>query len=380
VTITDPCFIGHQGHQTGDVLLDVVNTIGTSVPGARVAATVFVPRYKPATLAAKLGALDTTALWVVADPETHKLDDPYEDRGKCRDDYAYLQESDPIVNARRFVRNVLAAQVDADRDVLVSPWLLHGAVPNNDNLDATLRFAHIARTHPLVGDSELMLGFAVMEGIARHSAARDHFLDEVTDLDPATLYLRVCLGPTVSWTQYRDYDVLAGLGVMVASLVENDFPVVLPLSGLVGWLMLAFGAHAFGAGVSNKLHSFTLPTSGFGQPLEWYFYEPLLGFVLRTEVPALNAALGLADCPCRYCARLPLAGPGAWDGNVAGQHFLTTCAKLMHEATSAPDPRAAVAARLAAASASADQVQRSGVVLDARSEPRHLEVWTRVVP
>src|SRR5688572_8811119 len=133
---SDPCFIAHQGTQAAPVLREFLQH-HTGGDAAGVAATVFVPRYTPGTLEQMVDALDADADFVIADPETHRLHYPFAERGKARNTYPYLQESDPVANARRFVRDVLRAQVQAGREVLTSPWLLHGSVPSMDHLAAT---------------------------------------------------------------------------------------------------------------------------------------------------------------------------------------------------------------------------------------------------
>lgn len=373
----DPCFIAHQGTQAAPVLREFVQS--QPAGAANLAATVFVPRYNPGTLEDMTRSLERRTEFVLADPETHRLHYPFADRGRGRQAYPYLQESDPITNARRFVGNVLRAQANAGRDVLVSPWLLHGTSPSMDHLNATLRYVDLARRHPLTAQRTLVLGLAITEGVLRTAASRHDFLDEVTEIDPGIVYLRISVSPTQSFTQYRDETVLTGLAEVVSSLTDNGFAVLLPQFGMIGWLMTAFGAKGFGAGISNSLHRFVPPASGFGQPLEWYFYEPVLGFVLRSEIETLNNALGIGACPCRYCTALPLIGRGAWDRNGAGLHFLATCAGLMNRVAAAAHPRDEVRTVVAAANANAEAVNQAGVVLDPRSVPQHLAVWSRVV-
>ncbi len=379
MAMSDPRFIAHQGNQAPPVLLDFLRNRPTGLAAAT-GATVFIPRYNPGTLENMLNSLDSFSDLVLADPETHRLHYQFADRGRARQAYDYLQESDPIANARRFVNNALRSQENASRATLISPWLLHGTTPSMAFARATVRYAELARAHPLVaGGLDLMMGFAVTESVVRSDGARDDFLDEVTELDPGVIYLRVSITPATSFGQYRDEAALRGWATLVESLADNDFTVLLPQSGVVGWLMTAFGAQAFGAGINNSMHRFSAPSGGFGQPLEWYFYEPMLTFVLRPEVGALDAALGLTGCSCRYCAQLPFGGPGNWDRNTAGLHFMTVCADMMHRCASSQDRRDHVRGVIRQADSNYQTVRSANVVLDPRSVPQHLEVWSRVV-
>lgn len=371
-------FIAHQGTQAGPVLQEFVRH---STGAAALGATVFMPRYFAGRLEEMCTELDPRCDYVLADPETHRMSVPFSDRGRGRRDYRYLSESDPVANSRRFVHAVLLAQANVGRTALISPWLVHGLDPSPANLNATLRWARTAQADPLVADRDLLIGMAITDAVARSDTARDDFLDEVTELDPTTLYLRISVNATQSFTQYRDDAVLTGFGTLINALVSNGFTVLLPQSGLVGWLMFAFGGRAFGAGINNSLQSFVPPTAGFGRPpLEWYFYEPLLGFVLRTEIPMLNAALGQTDCTCRYCATLPLGGSGAWNANRAGLHVLSCCRGLASEVAASTDARATVQTRVHEARGRAVTLAGSGLVLDPRSVPHHLAAWSRVVP
>ena len=63
-----------------------------------------------------------------------------------------------------------------------------------------------------------------------------------------------------------------------------------------------------------------------------------------------------------------------WDRTQAGLHYLWWCARLAKESDVTP-----VQQRITAALTFAREVQQASVVLDRRSEPRHLEAWSQVV-
>jgi hypothetical protein len=329
-----------------------------------------------------LQRLDGSCSYVLADPATERMLLPFATRGRARDDLAYLRESNPIANHRRFTRNVLQAQVDADRSVLISPWWPHGLDATGSGLVATLRFAENAANSPLIEGRELLVGVALTESVVRSEQARNEVLDQLVEGPEYPVYLRVLVTPPASFTQYRDGAVLEGLREIVASLGANGRSVLLPQNGLAGWLMLGFGAVAFGAGINGSLQRYAMPREGGGggqPPLEWYFLPGLLGFVLRSEVADLAEVDGFESCPCPYCPALPFGAGGAWNRNAAGNHFLWWCSTLAEEVRAAGDRALAVRDRLASATAYWDAVQEEGVVLDQRSVPQHLEAWSDAV-
>lgn len=368
-------FLAHQGTQTRGVLTAL---LGYHAPDSRLGATVFLPRYSPGTAEDICGEFDVDGAYVLADPETHRLHFPFAERGRARRDYPYLSESDPMANRDRFVEQTLRAQVNASRRVLVSPWLIHGVDPTDDYLSANIDFARRSLVHELAEDREMLIGMAVTDSVLVNPNARGRLLDELIELDNQTLYLRTRVASPESFRQYANRDVLAGLRESVSALVENGINVLLPQVGLSGWLMLPFGALAFGSGINGSLQKFPYPSGGFGQPLEWWFCPSLLGFVLREEVEALAEVDGWIACPCPDCANLVFDGSAPWNKNRAGRHYLTWCTWLANELPNQAAPAAIVRDRLEAARRFWEAAQEA-VVLDPRSEPRHLEDWLAVV-
>jgi hypothetical protein len=306
--LSAPSFLAHQGVQAPVLLRDFLGTIQRDEPSWRVGATVFLPRYAPATSTEMLAELRSRTVYTIGDPETHRLSEPFEERGRGRHHLAYLRESDPRGNRRRF------------------------------------------------GD----------------------LIDDLVDLPEGHFYLRVQVTPPTSFGQYANRRVLIGMRDLVRALADNGRRTFLPQMGLAGWLLVPSGALAFGSGMSASLQRFVAPTSGFGRPLEWYFLPQFLGFVLRSEVPDIAALDSYEPCECPYCVGLRFGLVGVWDREAAGLHYMWWCALLANELAIAQDLDAALRGRLEAARLFWNETQQGGVVLDERSEPRHLAVWTAV--
>ncbi len=324
-------------------------------------------------------AWDPLTDFLVADPESTRMDRDFEERGRGRADFEYLSESDPAANQDRFVAGVIEAQRDAGASVLISPWMLHGTSQTEHELSATVEFAEAALA--LVDDEEhLLMGVEATEGVFATTEARNAMINELVEGPELPVYLRMRVSPPAGYMPYQQLDALAGLREVVQALDSNDRPVALPQSGLAGWLMCAFGARSFGAGVSGSMQRNTAPTRGGGglPPLHWYFVSQLLGFVQAEEMSDVADVEGFGQCGCPYCsAGLPAVG-ASFDSDAAGKHFLWWCAQLAAELDPA-DPAASVRARATAASTFAGALDQAGVQLDPRSQPTHLPVWRAVL-
>ncbi|MEX2645327.1 MAG: hypothetical protein WD249_03600 [Gaiellaceae bacterium] len=369
-------FLAHQGAQSPSILEGFLETAAAEYPDWPVAATVFLPRYAPTTSADIVSRFQSGARYVLADPETHRMLDPFADRGRGRHHIGYLQESDPRANRQRFVDAVLRAQVDAGADAVISPWLTHGTLRTSTHLRATLRFAELAVENQMVGDREVLFGVAVTENIVADDEERGELIDDLVDLPNGNIYLRIQVTPPTSFGQYATRPVLLGMREIARALEANGRRVIYPQMGLAGWLALPDGGLGFGSGISASMQRFVAPTSGFGRPLEWYFLPQLLGFVLRSEVPDISAIDGYEACQCPYCENLEFGVGAGWVRDDAGLHYLWWCARLAHEVTDAANPPAALRDQLEASREFWNAIQGSQVLLDERSVPRHLAVWS----
>jgi hypothetical protein len=373
-------FLAHRGRETSSTVEAVLRDFRKAKATARLGATVWLPRYRAVTTQQQAADFAAHANYVIADPETERIQRPFAERGRGRQDFLYLQESDPAANRARFVTQALQAQLQMGATALVSPWLVHGFSGTNHELEVTLDFATRAAKHPLVKGKQLLLGMCVTDEIIANDLSRNYLLDRIVDLPEAPVYFRMRINPLPGRQQYARHDALEGLKSAINSLDANERPVILPRSGLAGWLMMPFGARAFGAGIDTSMQR-NLPLDlggGGGQPpLRWYFRPQFLGFVQAEELPLLRKVKGFTECKCPYCK--PAMGPGAaWDVTRAGQHFLWWCCELANELTG-PSALGAVKKRLQAAGSFSHAVQGDGVPLDGRSLPRHLGVWSAVV-
>lgn len=372
-------FMVHQGANRAEVLEGFLDDVRSKQTGWRVGINVGLPRYLTNTGIARLSDLATRASYSLADPETHRREWPLDKRGIGRREFAWLRASSPGADLPGLVRGVIDAQVAANPSAIISPWLTHGVgTPAGRHLEATRECAGLASVDAAAQGRTLFIGACVTEAVIRDASERDYFLDELVDLPDGAIYLRLLEATGRAYTGYADEEVLTGLRAVGEALQANGRQLLLPQTGLLGWLMMPFGCVSFGAGRASTQQQTAAPRGGGPSSLERYFFPQLLSYVFRQELPALQALSGHVECTCPYCGSLPLTGRGAWDEVNAGKHFLWWCARLANEFNQpGVGAHARLQARLAAAQAVLTQAQEAQVVFDPRTSPRHLAVWSR---
>lgn len=368
----------------GPVIGDFLDRLDNEHNDWYVGACLLLPRWFVSTQTDRAALLAPNVNYLLGDPDTRRLHLTFEGRGRARNELAYLSESDPLANRKRFVRNTLRAQVANGRDILISPWLIHGIGGDERHLEATVRFAALASEHELAENRQLLMGLEATQEIFADKDSRDRMVDEVIEGDAELpIYLRMTIDPPESRRPFGDPDSLRGLRAAIEAFRDNDRRVILPQSGLCGYLMLPFGASAFGAGRRASMERNLRPSDSSGggggaPPLNWYFSFDLLGPVLAEELAPLHTA-GLPVCSCPYCDESPpVPGPG-FDAAQAAKHFLYGCASLAEEVRQAEDPAAVVRNRVANAAALWVQIREAGVGLDNRSQENHLAAWSAAI-
>lgn len=368
----------HPARESAAAVTELLTDLAAKQPDWRIGATIHLPRQKLAFWTKVSPDWATSSDFLVADPESSRLDLLYAARGRGREDFDYLAESDPAANRERFVTDVLDAQRLAGATALISPWMVHGLSQTEHELATTVRFAEDAQE---AADGEhLLMGLEATEGVFANLQARNAMINELVEGPELPVYLRMRVNPPAGYKPFHQADALGGLRDVVRSLEENERPVALPQSGLSGWLMTAFGARSFGAGMAGSMQRSSAPTGGGGgqPPLHWYFVPELLGFVLAEEMSEIVSVEGFAACECPFCNE-ELPGEGAaFDATGAGRHFIWWCAKLAAE-LSGGEPHALVTSRVGAAIQAASNIEEAGVSLDERSEPTHLTDWQTVL-
>jgi hypothetical protein len=187
--------------------------------------------------------------------------------------------------------------------------------------------------------------------------------------------------PAKSWHQPVDEDLLAGYRALAETARNEERRLLLPQTGLTGWLTLAWGTAGFGTGLNGAGQAFLEEDDDSGprknSTIERYFERQLLHFAERTARPELTKdEKAYVKCACQYCGPL-LAGP-AWSKRHAGLHYVHNVAML----TAAVAPLGATPHEVHKAVASmvrAAALFAAGKRLTGQSAPAHLRTWDRVL-
>lgn len=208
---------------------------------------------------------------------------------------------------------------------------------------------------------------------------RDALLAQLLDQEQFdTWYLKVQWGASIrSHTQPTLEPLLRGYRRVAELAAEEGRTLLLPQTGLTGWLMLAFGASGFGTGIGGGEQAFREESGGGGNgapQIERYFERSLLHTVERTSRHLLVGDPAYVQCQCPYCTAL-FASP-AWSHEYAGLHQVFNAGLLT--AAAAPVGRGGTRGAVRRTVQSASQFAM-GKALTGVSEPRHLQAWGRVL-
>lgn len=154
---------------------------------------------------------------------------------------------------------------------------------------------------------------------------------------------------------------------------DEDRRLLLPQSGLTGWLQLAFGATGFGTSPTGSGQSLRREQGGGGgfPPVERYFEPSLLHVVERPTHDVLLRSQGYVRCTCPYCPALHSGG--GWSHPLARMHHAYWCGRLAD-----PGSRPAGAVRRTVRAA-LREAERLSAVLTGPNDPTHLQAWDRLL-
>ena len=168
-------------------------------------------------------------------------------------------------------------------------------------------------------------------------------------------------------TGYKRLSQLAG---------DEGHALILPQTGLTGWLQLAFGGHGFGSGLFGSGQAFKEHSQGGSgaQPeVERYFEPTLLHPVERAVHDAMRAEQGYVMCDCPYCPALH--AKQEWDHTLARLHLMHWQGRLAGLAfEQGRSQEAAIRGAVRAAVIASAAQPLAGI-----SVPRHLSVWDQLL-
>lgn len=226
----------------------------------------------------------------------------------------------------------------------------------------------------------LALNLTMTAGWLARPVLRDALLAQLVDQEQFdTWYVRVQWpGSVRAYAQPAGTELLAGYRQLAQVAAEEERRLLLPQTGLTGWLMLAFGAAGFGTGLTGSYQAFGEPVGGGGTNprIERYFERQLLHTVERTTQPLLQRDPAYTKCLCPYCR--PLFSGAAWSHQYAGLHYLFSAGTLTAQVAPAAAGRrgthGAISQKVRAARKFAE-----GKALAGNSDPAHLPAWGQLL-
>lgn len=311
----------------------------------------------------------------VADPAGYKLDSAVVPGAapspRSLGWWPYLG-ADPMVP-----RDVLDAQRQVGANLLLSPGRAVDPADPQNSLDLVFAEADQALAELQVGE-RLALNLTLPRAWLTRQALRDQLLAQLLDQEQFDVwYVRVQWPSSLrSAEQPVDLALLEGYKRLAQLADDEERTLLLPQTGLTGWLQLAFGAAGFGSGLPGSDQAFKEPAGGGGgaAPIERYFEPTILHSIERTAHEALRARPGYVPCTCPYCPALHASVD--WRHDLAQLHQLHWTGRLAADAAATSRGGAAGAVRRAVRAA---VIAAAAEPLAGPSEPRHLAVWDRLL-
>jgi len=279
---------------------------------------------------------------------------------------------DPMVPA-----DVLDAQRQVGANLLLSPGRAVDPADAQASLDRAFAEADQALAALQPGE-RLALNLTLPRTWLTRPVLRDQLLAQLLDQDQFDVwYIRVQWPSSLRATeQPADVALLEGYKRLAQLAADEERSLLLPQTGITGWLQLAFGATGFGSGLPGSDQAFKEPIGGGGGAvaIERYFEPTLLHAVERTVHDTLRRRPGYVPCSCPYCPALHNAAD--WRPDLARLHQLHWTGRLTGDAATSARGGAGGAVRRAVRAAVAAAAAEP---LAGPSDPKHLPAWDRLL-
>lgn len=276
------------------------------------------------------------------------------------------------------IADLLQAQRVRGANVLLTPGRALDSADPQRSLDTAFSDGDDALALLNPGE-RLILNLTMSTTWLTRRPLRDRLLGQLLDQEQFdSWYVRVQWPQSLrSQSQPTDEELLRGYRRLAELAADEERALLLPQSGLTGWLMLAFGANGFGTGLGGSGQAFREEGGGGPTPrIERYFERQLLHTIERTARPLLTTDPSYEPCRCPYCPAL-FAGE-AWSEEYESLHQAYNYGLLTAAAAPASAGRGGAHAAIRRAVRRAVALAE-GKGLTGLSEPRHLGVWDRVV-
>ncbi|RZL75093.1 MAG: hypothetical protein EOP32_32195 [Rhodococcus sp. (in: high G+C Gram-positive bacteria)] len=370
---SQPVMIVHCPHADRSLVPRLMGSIVAATGGSvGVAASVRLPS---ATLTSHAGWLDSCAAasLKIADPAGYLLDGgivrvkAVSDRSRR---WASYLDTDPLEPT-----SILEAQRRAGANLLLSDGRALNSGSPEKALDKAFAEADDVLAELEAGE-RLALNLTLTAQWLQNPDLRERLFAELVDKEQFDIWhIRVQWPSSLgTFEQPRDFELLTGYKRLAQLAEDEERILMLPQSGMTGWLQLGFGSVGFGAGQTSSLHAFKEEAQRGGgpmQPIPRYFEPTLLHTVERSVHDALSKQPDYVDCECPFCPSL--LSNADWNHKLASLHHLYWMGRLSGTGTARSQSASVRRAVRSAVRAAAKQP------LVGTSDPKHLPTWDRLL-
>lgn len=292
--------------------------------------------------------------------------------------------TDPVDSA--WVSHMLSLQTAVGATVLLSATGWVSPASGTTQLAHAMRWVAESRQH--AGAVPMFVNLTLDGSWLTNAALRNALLHEMVESSERLWYLRF-RWPVVQprYGQLRDAALLSGYRELAVNAALEGKTLVLPNSGLSGWVSTALGATGFSTGpgwaeqaYAEQQRMGSRPGQRRPPPTLRYFERSALHTVDHPSHAALLGRAGYMLCRCRFCRSLNASttSPASWDKEVASMHYLLRCARLM--ALLATGNRRTEALReVRRARRFVGSLAGTPAALTGTNAPAHLPEWERIL-
>jgi hypothetical protein len=334
----------------------------------------------------------------IADPEGYALPDELIDVTLTTTQLRNVGYFDPAVAPSRgesstdaWNRRVIRCQRNAGANVLLTPGRALDPAAAVESLEEAGRALDVLLDE--VDSSEVPAWNLTLPSAWLTTAKlRDQLLAELVDRDDVHVWhVRVrwpILKPPRAFGQLKQNELLASYRELATTARQEDRALLLPNTGLTGWLTLSWGSTGFGTGPSQSIQAWAdspriAATPGKPRPrVNRHHASPLMHTISVDSHMALASALPATAypmCSCPFCAEQEQTP--AWQPEVEAGHTVYAMGALAAEVAGTPRrDRATRIRQLVGAANDLHERLPLGVRLPANESPEHLARWTGLLP
>ncbi|MEV5299643.1 hypothetical protein [Amycolatopsis methanolica] len=392
-----PLFLIQRSHQQSAILPQVFNDVaGRHLADLSLGAVAPLPRMSPDGARKFFAAVPNVPVRI-ADPECFaRLDSFGTTLSQQRDGKAYVGQSgrywdyftddQPVGQSEDWVKQVLDAQRVVGATLLLTPGMWADAATAEESLISMRRHADWARSN--LSDAEHLAVNSTMSATWLTTARlREQLLNELIDSDEQVFYIRF-RWPLLAqpYGHLLDTSILEGYAELASTFQDNGKILILPNTGLTGWLSVALGAHGFSTGLGSGERAFAdtrvikiKQKSPRPAPTQRIFAPSILHIIERSISDRLDALPEARACDCRFCRSLRQQPTGQFDKALAGAHYLRRVADLTARISGETNNSITAARNLIQEANEFRREASSTVPLTGANDPKHLPLWAEII-